>query len=111
MEKGEKKYAYMRRARNLLWSLLCQGVLNDEHLEEKAEKFGKNLAVENDYVEWLAKLAATKARFLIAGIVEKEPYASKAEDERYGFLRTKAVYEACMELARKKFEWVPRRLI
>jgi len=111
MEKGEKKYAYMRKARNLLWALLCQGILSDERLEEMADKHGKDLSVENDYVEWLAKLASTKARFLIAAVVDKEPYASKAADERYSFLRTKAVYDLCMDQAKKKFGWVPKRLV
>jgi hypothetical protein len=111
MEKGEKKYAYMRKARNLLWALLCQGILNDEQLGEHAEKFGKTLSVENDYVEWLAKIASTKARFLISAVVEKEPYASKAADERYGFLKTRALYFQCMDQARKKFGWSPKRLL
>ena len=111
MEKGEKKYAYMRKARNLLWALLCQGILNDPDLELYAEKFGKTLAIENEYVEWLAGIASAKIRFLISGVVDKEPYASKAADERYSFLKSKVLYEQCMHLAEKKFEWTYRRLI
>jgi hypothetical protein len=111
MEKGEKKYAYMRKARNLLWALLCQGILNDPDLETYRGKFGQTLAIENEYVEWLAKLSSTKIRFLIAGVVEKEPYASKAADERYSFLKTKVLYDQCMELAEKKFGWEPKRLV
>lgn len=111
MEKGEKKYAYMRRARNLLWALLCQGILNDGQLEECAGRYGRTLAVENDYVEWLAKLASAKARFLISAVVEEGPYASKAEEERYGFLKTRALYDQCMAQAKKKFGWTQRRLL
>jgi hypothetical protein len=111
MEKGEKKYAYMRRARNLLWALLCQAILNDEHLAEYAGRFGRTLAIENDYVEWLAKLASTKARFLISAVVDKEPYASKAADERYGFLRTKTIFDQCMDQGKKKFDWAMKRLV
>jgi hypothetical protein len=110
MEKGEKKYAYMRRARNLLWALLCQAILNDEQVLEFSGRFGRNLAVENEYVEWLAKLASTKARFLISAVVEKEPYASKAADERYNFLRTRAIFDQCMEQAQKKFGWSMKQL-
>jgi hypothetical protein len=110
-EKGEKKYAYMRKARNLLWALLCQGILNDEHLEQYAGRFGRTLAVENEYLEWLAKIASTKARFLISAVVEREPYASKAADERYTFLRTHTLYEQCMAEAKKKFGWSPKRLV
>ncbi|HJT24714.1 MAG TPA: AIPR family protein [bacterium] len=111
MEKGEKKYAYMRRARNLLWALLCQAILNDERVEEYAGRFGRNLAIENDYVDWLAKLASAKARFLISAVVDKEPYASKAADERYGFLRTKAIFDQCMDQGKKRFGWVMKRLV
>ncbi len=111
MEKGEKKYAYMRKARNLLWALLCQGILNDPQLEEYAAKFGKTLAIENEFVEWLAKLSSAKVRFLISGVVDNEPYASKAADERYSFLRTKVLYDQCMEQARKKFGWEVKRLV
>ncbi len=111
MEKGEKKYAYMRRARNLLWALLCQGILNDEQLEENTMRFGRTLAVENDYMDWLAKLASTKVRFLISAAVEMEPYASKAADERYSFLKTRVLYDLCMGQAKKKFDWIPKKLV
>ncbi len=111
MEKGEKKYAYLRRARNLIWALLCQALLNDEHLEEYAGRFGRSLAVENEYVEWLAHLSSSKARFLISAVVDKEPYASKAADERYSFLRTKAVFDQCMDQGKKRFGWVMKRLL
>lgn len=111
MEKGEKKYAYLRRARNLLWALLCQAILNDEHLEEYAGRFGRTLSIENEYVEWLAHLASAKARFLISAVVDKEPYASKAADERYSFLRTKTVFDQCMEQGKKKFGWTLKRLV
>jgi hypothetical protein len=111
MEKGEKKYAYMRKARNLLWALLCQGILNDENLEDYAGRFGRTLAVENDYVEWLAKIASTKVRFLISAVVEKEPYASKAADERYTFLKTHVLYDQCMLEAKKKWGWASKRLV
>ena len=33
VEKGSNKYAYVQKARNLLWALLCQAVLNDPEIE------------------------------------------------------------------------------
>ncbi len=110
IDKGINKYAYMRRARNLLWALLCQGILNDNHLEEYAERFGRSLVVEADYTEWLANLSSTRARFLISGVVEKAPYAEMIAEERYGFLRATSVYDKCMELAHSKWKWVQRKL-
>jgi hypothetical protein len=108
--KGQKKYAYMRRARNLLWALLCQAMLNDERLEVYAERFGKGLSIEADYTDWLGDLASTRARFLISGVTEREDYALMLQEERYDFLKSKAVYERCMELAYKKWRWTQQRL-
>ena len=31
-------------------------------------------------------------------------------EERYDFLRTKAIFDRCMEIAYKKWKWVQRRL-
>ena len=49
VERGANKYAYIHRGRNLLWALLCQGILNDPRLESNAESFGKSLSLEADY--------------------------------------------------------------
>ena len=110
LERGSNKYAYMQKAKNLMWALLCQGVLNDDHLDTYAERFGRSLVSEADYTEWLARLASTRVRFLMSGVVEKAPYADMMAEERYDFLRTRAVYDRCMELAYKKWEWVHKNL-
>jgi hypothetical protein len=107
---GERKYAFMGRARNLLWALLCQAVLNDEKVDAYAQEFGESLVVEANYTDWLAQLATTRARPLIGSIVKMEPYAEHAKNENYGFLRTQAVFKKCMELAYDKWEWVHKRL-
>lgn len=112
-ERGSNKYAYMQKARNLLWALICQGILNDERLPDYKDRFvqpGRSLVCEADYTEWLRRLASTRVRPLLAGIVEKPPYAQMMEEERYDFLRTRAVYDKCMELAYKKWKWVQKRL-
>ncbi len=110
MDKGASKYTYMARARNLIWALICQGILNDLQVEKNAERFGKSLIIEADFTEWLAQISSTRARFLIKGVVEKEPYASYIKEERYDFLRTRAVYEKCMDLAYSKWKWTQQRL-
>jgi len=109
MERGEKKYFYMRRARNLVWALLMQAVLNEENLAELAEKFGKKLGMEVEYSELLAKLASTRVRFLISAGVD-EHYASKVEEEKYGFLRTKTIFEDCLKDGRDKWGWARKKL-
>ncbi len=70
MEKGEKKYSYMQvRPTNPSFGRSFARVSSTtKRSEEFAGKFGRNLAIENDYVEWLAKIASTKARFLISAV-------------------------------------------
>ena len=66
MEKGAAKYAFMNRARNLLWALLCQAVLNDNELEWYCDGYGGGLVVEANYAEWLSGLATTRGDWLSA---------------------------------------------
>lgn len=110
MERGERKYFYMRRARNLVWALLCQAVLNDGKLEEHAGAFGRKLGMETGLTELLAHLASTRVRFLVSSAVEDPQYGRKIEQERYGFLRTRAIFEACLDQGREKFGWTRKRL-
>lgn len=110
MAMGEHKYAFMQRARNLLWALLCQAVLNDDKLDRHAEEFGESLVVEANYTDWIAQLATTRARPLIGTIVKMDPYAENAKNENYGFLRTQAVFKKCLDLAYDKWGWVHKRL-
>jgi hypothetical protein len=109
MERGEKKYFYMRRARNLVWALLIQALLNEPDLAELADKFGRKPGMETEFSDLLAKLASTRVRFLISASVE-EHYTDKIEAEKYGFLRTKTIYEDCLKDARDKWNWSRKKL-
>lgn len=110
IEKGERKYAYMKRARNLLWALLCQAILNDERVEMNADSYGRGLVVEAGFTDYLARLSSRRARLLIRDAVGEEPYATMLADQRYEFLRTRAIYDKCMKLAYRKWKWVSKRL-
>ena len=110
MEKGEKKYFYMRRARNLVWALLCQGVMNEPNLPELMEKFGRKPSMENGYTDLLAQIASSRVRFAISASIEGSKYEKKIEEERYGFLKTKNLYEDCLKDARDKWGWTRKKL-
>lgn len=110
VEKGVNRYFYISRARNLVWALLCQGVLNDGDLEVRAQRFGSSLSLETNYTEWLSYLATNRCRFLIRDVLEQKPYQEKAAEGNYSFLRTNAFYEKCMDLARKNWKWEKTRL-
>lgn len=110
VEKGTNKYAYVPRARPLLWALLCQGILNDSKIEDHAERFGRGLSLEAQFTDWLSTLATTRCRFVISELVNEKQYADKVADGNYSFLRTNAAYKRSMEIAYKKWKWVEKRL-
>jgi hypothetical protein len=109
VDKGANKYAYVLRSRNLLWALLCQAILNDQKLDERAEKFGRGLSLEAQYTEWLSTLATTRCRFILADLVADKAYAGKTAEGNFSFMRTNAAYERAMEIAYKRWRWVEKR--
>lgn len=108
--KGPNKYQYLSRGRLLLWSLLCQGVLNHPDLDDLAERFGRRMSIETDYTEVLSALATTRCRPLLSDLTADPDYAEKVAADNLGFLRTNAAYKRCMEFAYKKWKWVEKKL-
>ncbi len=110
VERGTNKYAYVQRGRNMLWALLCQAALNDPDIDARAEEFGRGLALEAQFTEWLSGLATARCRFLLSDLVEDKAYAAKAAEGNFSFLRTNAAYKRSMEFARKRWKWDVKRL-
>jgi AIPR protein len=70
LEEGRNRYGpYVNRARNMFWALLCQAVLNDPKLEERAEAFGRDLRLPAQFTDWLSGLATTRCRFIVGDLV------------------------------------------
>lgn len=110
VDKGANKYSYVLRARNLLWALLCQGILNDPHLEARAEEFGRGLSLEAQYTDWLSGFATTRCRFLLSDLVADKIYGPKVAEGNFSFMRTNAAYKRSMEIAHRRWRWVEVRL-
>jgi hypothetical protein len=110
VDRGANKYAYVQRARNLLWALLCQAILNDPKLEEYAEQFGKGLSLEAQYTDWLSSLATTRCRLVFSDLVADKLYAPKAAEGNFSFMRTNAAYKRSMEIAYRRWRWVQKHL-
>ena len=110
VDKGANKYAYVDRARNLLWALLCQAILNDPKLEDRAEGFGKGLSLEAQYTEYVSTFATTRCRFILSELVKDKLYESKALEGNYSFMRTNGAYKRAMEIAYRRWKWVEKRL-
>ena len=110
VDKGANKYAYVQRTRNLLWALLCQAILNDPKIEERAEEFGRGLSLEAQYTDWLSGLATQRCRFMLSDLVADKMYAAKAAEGNFSFMRTNAAYKRSMEIAYKRWRWVEHHL-
>lgn len=110
LEMGQNKYEFVKKGRNLLWALLCQGMLNDPKLDQRAERWGQTLSVESDFVEWLSGVATTRCRMVLKDLVEDKQYAEKVAEGNFNFFRTNATYKRAMEFAYNRFKWVEHGL-
>lgn len=110
VEKGANKYAYVQRARNLLWALLCQAILNDPKLETRAHELGQGLSLEAQFTDWLSSLATTRVRFILGELVNEKSYTVKVAEGNFSFMRTNAAYRRSMEIAYGRWKWVEKRL-
>ena len=103
--RGTNRYTFLPRARNLLWAILCQALLNDAGLENHAETFGKSLTIEANFRSLVSDLGSRRARILISRLVSKPEYAAQIAEEQHAFLRTHAAFKFCMHVARSEWEW------
>lgn len=110
VERGLNKYAYMPRARPLLWALICQAMLNDPNFDEYAEKHGTDLRHPRDLMDWWYSLAANSCRLIIRDVVALPENAERVRDGNFSFLRSNATFERAMEIAKRKEKWLHRKL-
>lgn len=107
---GRGSNKYIKKVRNLFWALLCQGILNDDDIKTIAEYYGKDMSIQAQYTDYLAKIASTRCRLIISNIVKDKIYTDKVANENYSFLCANAVYQRGMEFAYKKWKWVEKKL-
>ena len=98
------------RARNLIWALLIQGVLNDAHVRDLVDQYGDNLTVPWEFRDYLRKMAGSKVKKLFLYILANKDYAGQIEHEKYDFLRSKVAFQRCMDHAYKEFHWTKKSL-
>lgn len=99
------KYAYFDKARNLVWSLLIQGILNRNDLNELSEQYGKTLTKEVGYKEILKTVVLNKIKPIISQAVSRGNRQSDVDSEKYEFLKNNEFYKLCMDIAYEKFNW------
>jgi|WetSurMetagenome_2_1015567.scaffolds.fasta_scaffold00057_30 hypothetical protein len=103
VDKGPAKYWYLKKARNLLWALLCQAILNDEKLEELSENFGSDMVMSTGFTDYLADISSRRCRPLIASLEEKN--RDKIEAGDVAFLNKDRAFSFCMGEATEKWGW------
>jgi len=107
ISRGIHKYDYTKRARNLIWSLITQGLLNDGiNLGYLKENYGTDLTLSVDYVEHLKMIATNQVRYILRDVIdENENYSECLESESYAFLKTKEFFRLCMRKAAEEYGW------
>lgn len=109
-QKGQNKYSFIHRSRNLLWALLCQGLLNHNDLETLADTHGGTMSVSVDFKEVVSWLATARVRMLLSELMNDPDYEAKVQEGNLSFLRSDRAFDKCMEIAYKKWHWVHKRL-
>lgn len=110
VEKGTTKYAFLPKARLLLFALMCQALLNEDQVEKLAEEHGKDMVISADYAKILYNLASTRCRPILSELIALPMYADKVALERYDFLRTHAAFKHAMKIAEERHGWSTKRL-
>ena len=101
----QKHVGAVTKARNLVWAVLIQAILNDRKLQQLREDYGGGLSKEFAFRDVLVQLTGTRVLPLLKEILALPAYQQKISQERYDFLRTKEVFKRTMDLARDKWEW------
>lgn len=110
VERGETKYSFMPRARNLLWGLMCQAMLNHPEFDHYAENYGSDLRHPQLLMDWWYGLAANSCRLIIRDLTNLRENKDRVREGNFTFLKSNATFERAMEIGRRQNRWVHRRL-
>lgn len=110
VDRGENRYAFMPRARPLLWALMCQAMLNSPDFDDYAEKYGNDLRHPHPLMEWWYSLSANACRLIIRDLVKLPENQDRVRDGNFSFLKSNVTFERAMEIGRKRNRWVQKKL-
>ena len=105
---GQQIGSAISRAKNLVWALLIQHILNDGKLETLLEDYGENLVKQGDFREYLMVAASNRIRPILKELLGRDDYRAKVREEKYDFLRTKEVFKQCMTIANRRYNWTKK---
>lgn len=107
---GADKYGYAPKAKNLIWCLTIQGLMNDGKFDKLVETYGDSTGVEAGFTELLKKLASSKIRFILSDTFDTKKYRDQMAEGKFSFLKSKAALADCMKVAHSRFGWDKRSL-
>jgi hypothetical protein len=111
VENSSEKYSFIfQKSKNLIWSLLIQGLLNDKSFENNVNLFGSSLTSEVEFTEYMKNLAQKKVKPVLLDLYRDEKYQKAIEENKITFLKTKSIFDHCMKLANEKFNWQKQEL-
>lgn len=103
--KGANKYYFVRYTRNLLWSLLIQGMYNVYENEDLLQQYGTSMSIENAFTDMLKDLGGNKIRLVLGQMSEVEKYANAIQESRFTAFRTHTAFKDAMDIAREMHGW------
>lgn len=104
------KTAFVDRAKLLLWALVCQGLLNQKDIPDLVDEFGGDLTMPSEFRERLYKIAVSKVKPTLLGLVQQKEFSEAYKEERYEFLRGDKAFNRCMSHALQVYGWRQTRL-
>ena len=102
---ADKLYYYFGKSKNIIWALTIQGLLNDNKINKWIESYGTSLSIETDFSEVIKQIGSTKVKNILTEISKDVKYKDNIEENNYGFLRSKAFFDKCMDLGYEKYNW------
>jgi|JI8StandDraft_1071087.scaffolds.fasta_scaffold51861_3 hypothetical protein len=105
IEAAPNKFFYLKRAKNLIWALLIQGILNDKRVDQWIEEYGSRLSIEANFGEICKEIAIKKIKPLISDLVSESKHSKSIEEEKFTFLKSKSSFDTCLKNAKEKFSW------
>lgn len=103
--KGESKYFFVRYAKNLVWALTVQGLLNDNYIEDLLENYGNGLSVEADFNSIVKEIGSKKIRIILSELIKQKKYHDYVENGKYSFLKTRVAFVDSMTIANNRYGW------
>jgi hypothetical protein len=108
--RGEKKYGFISKGRNLVWALTIQALLNDDKIGEFLEDYGADLKVGPDFRERLAKIATIRLAPILNQAISLPSYRDQLKAEKFSFLKSNAFFKVCRNMGADKFDWAYKKL-